>query len=157
MNRMRHGRLSFDMPPHWSDRSTLLFVGPAPVLPSANVARIPQPSMTMTFARSKGVHPLEEARAILEEELAGLRAMNVGLEVLKVEDVDTAMGTGALSTHRLSLDGVRLLQLQLVVVTGEMAVRAAASSGDLEPAREVELKKMLASLAMDSKDSKEAT
>ncbi len=150
MNRMRHGRLSFDMPPNWSDRSTLLFVGPAPVLPSANVARMPQPSMTMTFARTKGERPLEEARAILDEELAGLRAMNVGLEVLKIEEIETAMGKGSLSTHRLSLEGVRLLQLQIVVVTGEIAVRAAASSGDLEPAREVELKKILTSLSMEA-------
>lgn len=150
MNRMRHGRLSFDVPASWSDRSTLLFVGPAPVLPSANAARIPQPSMTMTFARTKGEHPLAEARAILDEELAGLRAMNVGLEVQKIEEIDTAIGKGALSTHRLSLDGVRLLQLQLVVVTGEIAVRAAASSGDLEPAREAELKKLLTSLSMEA-------
>jgi hypothetical protein len=149
MNRMRHGRVSFDIPDDWNDRSTLLFVGPPPSLPTANAARMPQPSMTMTFARTKGEHALQEARAILDEELAGLAAMNVGLEVLKMEEFETAIGKGALSTHRLSLEGLRLLQLQVVVVTGQIAVRAAAS-GDGSPASEDALRKILASLSMEA-------
>lgn len=148
MSRMRHGRLTIDLPEGWSDRSTLLFVGPPPTLPTAAKRTLPQPSITMTMVKTKGEQPIDEARALLDDELAGLGAMDVGLEVLKVEDFRTAMGDGVLSTHRLTLDGVRLVQLHAVVVVGQLAVRAAASSSELE--REQDMRKWLASLSMEA-------
>lgn len=144
---MRHGRLAIDVPNGWTDRSTLLYVGPPPALPTTAQRELPGPSITMTTVRVKGEQPTAEARAILDDELAGLRAMDVGLEVLRVEDFTTAMGDGVLSTHRLALDGVRLLQLHAVVVVGQIAVRAAASSSELE--READMKKWLASLTLE--------
>ncbi len=134
MTSVRHGDLVVDVPAEWADRSTLVFVGPAPAAPAVVNERRAQPSLTVTFTRaSKG------AKALLDDELAGLAAMSLGFHALGDEPFACAFGEGVLSSHRLELDGVRVRQLFAVCVRGAIAVRAVASVGEtdfakLEPA-----------------------
>lgn len=148
---VQHGRLSVDVPADWMDRSTLLFVGPPPAAPTVAATRVAQPSLSVTFARAPKGEPRGAARAVLDDELEGLRAMNVGLEVLGFEDFTCAFGSGVASVHKVSLDGVTLRQIHAVAIQGPLAVRAVAACGEADFAMlEHTMRGALASIALAS-------
>lgn len=147
--RMQHGRLSVDLPAGWADRSTLVFVGPQPTQPTVIATRVAPPSISITMVRAPAGAPRDAARAVLDDELAGLRAMGLGLEVLSIQDFDAALGPGAASLHKVTLDGMTLRQIHAVVIDEGIAVRAVAACGELDfPAMEQALRAALASLSL---------
>lgn len=151
--KIQHGALAIDVPKGWTDESTLLFVAPAsPPLPTVKDVVRASGSVLITFRRVEGRAPLEEARQIVDANLAGLRGQalgDAGLIELERGELDTGIGRGATSLHRLTLAGIPIRQLELVVVVGRTAVCAVASCGEDEwAARGAELRSTLASLSI---------
>ena len=148
--KIQHGALALDVPKGWTDESTLLFVAPAAAtLPTVHDSVRAGGSVLVTFRRAEGKAPLDEAKAILEENLAGLRTQGAALVELERGELATGIGTGASSLHRITLANVPIRQLEVVVVVGRTAVCAVASCGEEEwSARGAELRATLASLSI---------
>ena len=147
--KIQHGAVAIDVPKGWTDESTLLFVAPSTPLPTVNDAIRAGGSVLVTFRRAEGKAPLDEAKAILDGNLAGLRGNDAALVELERGELDTGLGKGATSLHRITLANVPIRQLELVVVVGRTAVCAVASCGEDEwTMRAPELRGTLASLSI---------
>jgi hypothetical protein len=147
--KIQHGALALDVPKGWTDESTLLFVAPPTALPTVHDAVRAGGSLLVTFRRAEGKAPLDEAKAILDENLAGLKQHDAQLVELERGTLATGIGEGATSLHRITLANAPIRQLELVVVVGRTAVCAVASCGEDEwSAKGAELRAALASLSI---------
>lgn len=126
---VRHGGLTVDIPEGWSDRSTLLFVGPSPLaaaLPTTQPVSQVAEAVAISFVPTEG----KELTELLADQSTPLRAAAEHFEVLEEGDLQSGLGQGRIATQQLSVGSDRLRQLTAVFSVGEVSVVATATTGE---------------------------
>jgi hypothetical protein len=126
---VRHGGLTVDIPEGWSDRSTLLFVGPSPLaadLPTAQHVSSPAEAVSIAFVPTAG----KDVDALLAEQSEPIRKAVDQAGEAEVSEVTSGLGPGRLLSQPIVLGSDHLRQLIAVFPVGEVTVVATATAGE---------------------------
>jgi hypothetical protein len=160
--RISHGGLSVDVPAGFTDRSTLLFVGPPrAALPTAHAVKRPAAAVSVTFSRlsrneearavelagGAPVGDLDRARARVEAEARALQGA-VDVKPLHAGPFESGLGVGWRAEVTLVVEGTTLREILYAVARGPLVVCAAASLPEWAgPDDEAQLDDILRSLS----------
>lgn len=124
--RIRHGGLSLDVPGHWRDESTLLFVGIPTAPPVATIHPVNEPpeAVAVTLNRDAGDDP----RAYLRQEAAQVASADDGFELLDEGAIEADLGTGWHQVRMMTIAGERVGQIAAAFALGPVMVCATGSA-----------------------------
>lgn len=126
--KLQHGRLSIDVPPGWSDQSTLLLVAP----PDETSA--PTASSVHHATEAVAVHFIiagdDDARALLGQDIERLQKLDAELVLVEQGPFTCGLGEGWSTVQRYRLGGSVIKQISVCVLVGPVAVMASASTTD---------------------------
>jgi hypothetical protein len=127
--RIRHGGLSLDVPGHWRDESTLLFVGvpQTPPMVTVNAVEEPPEAVAVTLSRDAGDDP----RAFLREEAARVQEGDEGFALLEEGPLEAELGTGWHQVRVMTVAGERVGQIVAAFALGPLMVCATASAREV--------------------------
>lgn len=124
---LRHGELRLDLPEHWLDQSTLLFVEPR-----AGVEPVPAPAVTPTLSVRLAFGTKLSAQELIEAETRKVEIVQPQLQRLQSGPFESPLGSGWLIHVRAALSDVPIEQLAVAWVVGEAGVIACAACGARE-------------------------
>lgn len=146
--RIRHGGLSLDIPGHWSDQSTLLFVGQptGPTLPSVNAVEDPPEAVAVTLVQDAGDGP----RQVLQEESELLEARDPDFVLVDEGPFEAELGQGWHQVRKMTTAGVLVGQIAVAFLLGPTMVCASGSALDtVFEAKKAHLFEVLRSLRLE--------
>lgn len=127
--RIRHGGLSLDVPGHWQDESTLLFVGvpETPPMVTVNAVEEPPEAVAVTLSRDAGDDP----RAYLREEAARVAEGDAGFALLEEGALEAELGTGWHQVRMMTVAGERVGQIAAAFALGPLMLLATGSTREV--------------------------
>jgi hypothetical protein len=133
--KMRHGAIALEVPADWTDRSTLLFVGP-PLESGSSEA------ISMVFVESG------EPEEALERQAEEIRELDPKLQILARERFEGKLGSGRCLLQRYLMNGipVRQLVVALPLPSGGLVIATAATTEARFIKEEAALRRILSSL-----------
>jgi hypothetical protein len=136
--------LQLDVPPDWSDASTLTFVAPAPAIEAPTV----QPTAPGTVAVTVRVVRSEQTpKEALEEQRRELERMEVDYRLLDEGPFAAQVGPGWHHLQRLDLDGRGVQQLAFACRLGPFMVLASGACPEARyPHVQAQLRAVIASI-----------
>jgi hypothetical protein len=118
-----HGGIALDVPAHWADQSTLLFVAPPPpALPTAHAVAGLAETVTVRFVQTAG----RTGEQVIADELAGIADVVSDLQTVASAPFDGPLGAGQRVEVGYALDGLGVIQVLVAVPVGDVTVLAVA-------------------------------
>jgi hypothetical protein len=131
---LRHGAILFDVPEGWSDRSTLLFVGPAQPNGSSE-------AVSLVFSAETS------PKDALERQADEIREIDPKLEILKSEPFRSPLGSGCSLLQRYVMNGAPVRQMAVALpLRGGVVIATAVTIEARFAKQDAELRRILFSL-----------